>query len=277
LKRFTQLAKGFSVHIIKEDMEPLVKMENIWKRFGAVEALRGAYLDVYHGEIVGLVGDNGAGKSTLMKILTGFYAPDAGTIYFEGKPVQFRSTADSRALGIEMIYQNLALAPKQTVAENVFLGREILKKYLGGVLTVINRKAMAEETKQILQRIGLELDPYCQVSKLSGGQQQAVAIARTLSLNLSPKLIIMDEPTAALAVKEVNRVLNLIRQLKQQNISIILISHRLPDVLAVADRIFVMRRGQTVAMRHRDETTLDEIIKLIIGGDASSTHDFITN
>ena len=263
--------------IIKNSMVPLVKMENIWKRFGAVEALRGAYLDVYHGEIVGLVGDNGAGKSTLMKILTGVYAPDSGTIYFEGKPVKFRSAADSRALGIEMIYQNLALAPKQTVAENVFLGREIIKKYLGGVLTVINRKAMAEETKQILQRLGLELDPYRQVSKLSGGQQQAVAIARTLSLHLSPKLIIMDEPTAALAVKEVNRVLNLIRQLKQQNISVILISHRLPDVLEVADRIFVMRRGQTVAMRHRDETTLDEIIKLIIGGDASSTHDFITN
>lgn len=251
-------------------MQPLVKMVNIWKRFGAVEAVRGANLDIYAGEVVGLVGDNGAGKSTLMKILAGLYPPDAGEIYLNGQRVFFRSVADARSLGIEMIFQNLALAQQQTVAENVFLGREPTKTFLKGAIRIIDYKRMNKEAQKILQTLEINIDRVTRtVKRLSGGQQQAVAIARAFSVNKSPRLIIMDEPTAALAVKEVQKVLQLIRNLKANGVAVILISHRLPDVLEVSDRVVVMRQGQTIANLHAPTTTLDEVVKLIIGGEKS--------
>ncbi|MEM1673155.1 MAG: ATP-binding cassette domain-containing protein [Nanopusillaceae archaeon] len=253
-------------------MVPLVKMVNIWKRFGAVEAVRGANLDIHAGEVVGLVGDNGAGKSTLMKILAGLYPPDEGEIYFNGERVAFRSVADARSLGIEMIFQNLALARQQTVAENIFLGREPKKMLLRGAIRIIDYKRMNIEARKILQMLEISIDVGRTVKWLSGGQQQAVAIARAFSVNRSPRLIIMDEPTAALAVKEVQKVLQLIRNLKANGVAVILISHRLPDVLEVSDRVIVMRQGQTIANLPASTITIDDVVKLIIGGDSNVNH-----
>jgi simple sugar transport system ATP-binding protein len=250
-----------------ESRGALIFMEDIWKRFGAVEALRGVDFEVMHGEVVGLVGDNGAGKSTLMKILTGVYAPDRGRIYVEGKLVSFKSPEDSRRLGIEMIYQDLALAKKQDVASNIFLGREPLRAYLGGLVKIIDRAKMREAAQRLLDQLRIRIDSVDQrVFTLSGGQQQAVAIARAFSSTIQPKLIIMDEPTAALAVKEVEKVLQLIEQLKRQHISVIFISHRLPHIFQVCDRVVVLRGGKKVGDKPIHETNMDEVVKLIIGG-----------
>ena len=254
-------------------MEPLVKMVNIWKRFGAVEALRGASFHVFPAEVVGLVGDNGAGKSTLMKILAGVYQPDKGEIYLEGKRVNFRSAFDARVMGIEMVFQNLALAPKQTVAENIFLGREPVRSYVRGLIRIIDRKTMFKKAKILLSSLAIHVDDIRRpVSQLSGGQQQSVAIARALSLSRIPKLIIMDEPTAALAVQEVRKVLDLVRELRKQGIAVVLISHRLPDVFEVSDRVVVMRRGKTVANLPTCATSLEEVVTLIIGAKDGDVH-----
>lgn len=253
-------------------MEQLVKMVNIWKRFGAVEALRGASFHVFPGEVVGLVGDNGAGKSTLMKILAGVYQPDSGEIYFEGKRVDFRSAFDARAIGIEMVFQNLALAPKHSVAENIFLGREPIRSYAWGLVKIIDRRTILKKARSLLNSLGVHVEDVRRpVLQLSGGQQQSVAIARALSLIGVPKLIIMDEPTAALAVQEVRKVLDLIRELRKQRIAVVLISHRLPDVFEVSDRVVVMRRGQTVADLPTYATSLEEVVSLIIGGKGGNT------
>lgn len=246
--------------------QSLVYMKNIWKRFGAVEALRGVDFRVGYAEVVGLVGDNGAGKSTLMKVLTGVYLPDQGQIYWQGQPVQILSPQHSRALGIEMIYQDLALAKKQDVALNVFLGREPTKRYLKGLVKILDKKKMVMDCQRLLKQLGIDIaSPYQKVYTLSGGQQQAVAIARALSALRAPRLVIMDEPTAALAVKEVGKVLDLIRRLKAQGISVILISHRLADIFEVCDRIVVLRRGQKVGDKPASETNMEEIVQLMIG------------
>jgi len=246
--------------------ESLVYMKNIWKRFDAVEALRGVDFRVGYAEVVGLVGDNGAGKSTLMKVLTGVYLPDQGQIYWQGEPIQILSPQHSRALGIEMIYQDLALAKKQDVALNVFLGREPTKQYLKGLVKILDKKKMVVDCQRLLKQLGIDIaSPYQKVHTLSGGQQQAVAIARALSASRAPRLVIMDEPTAALAVKEVGKVLDLIRRLKAQGISVILISHRLADIFEVCDRIVVLRRGQKVGDKPASETSMEEIVQLMIG------------
>lgn len=245
---------------------PLLEMKGIGKRFGAVEVLRGVDFQVEHGEIVGLVGDNGAGKSTLMKIITGVHVPDSGEIYFNGERAHIRSPEDTQRLGIEMIYQDLTLALQQSVATNIFLGREPLKTYLGGLIKVINYRAMRTEALQLLEQLHIHFDSVRQeAGKLSGGQQQAVAIARALS-STQPLLIIMDEPTAALAVKEVNKVLDLARRLQQQGISVILISHRLEDIFEVCNRVIVLRRGKKVADLPIHEIGLDGLIKLMVSG-----------
>ena len=245
---------------------PLLEMKGIWKRFGAVEALRGVDIRVEHAEIVGIVGDNGAGKSTLMKIITGVHIPDSGEIYLNGERVHIHSPEDTRRLGIEMIYQDLTLARQQSVATNIFLGREPLKNYLGGLIKVINYRAMYTKSLQLLGQLNIHLDfVHQKVGELSGGQQQAVAIARVLS-STQPLLIIMDEPTAALAVKEVGKVLDLARRLQKQGISVILISHRLEDIFEVCDRVIVLRRGKKVGDLPIHATNLDEVIRLMVGG-----------
>ena len=241
-------------------------MRGIVKAFGAVEALRGADLTLGVAEVLGLVGDNAAGKSTLMKILTGVHRPDAGEIVFEGRAVAFHSPRDSRALGIEMIYQNLALAPNLDVVGNVFLGRERTKRVLPRVMEWLDERRMDAETREILDRLKIRMDSVrAPVARLSGGQQQAVAIARAVSFNA--RVVVMDEPTASLAVKEVGKVLALVSELRAKQVSVILISHRLQDVFTVADRVMVLRGGRGALDTRIGDTTMDEVVKYIVGAD----------
>jgi ABC-type sugar transport system ATPase subunit len=224
---------------------PLVEMHGIRKSFGAVQALRGVDLTLYHNEVLGLVGDNAAGKSTLMKILSGAYLPDEGEIFIEGQRVHIRQPEDSRRLGIEMVYQDFALANNLDVAANIFLGREIVHFSLGPI-RVMDQRRMARESQHLMERLRIDIASVRQrVETLSGGQRQAVAIARATAFNA--KVIIMDEPTAALSVAAIDKVLDLIRQLKEQGASIIIISHRLEDIYRVGDRVMVMRHGRKVA------------------------------
>jgi len=247
--------------------EPLIRMRGIAKAFGAVQALRGADLSLWPGEVLGLVGDNAAGKSTLMKVLTGVHRPDGGEILFEGRPVAFHSPRDSRALGIEMIYQNLALAQNLDVVANVFLGREYTRTVVPGLVQRLDEPRMQTETRQLLERLRINIASVrTNVERMSGGQQQAVAIARAVAFQA--RVVIMDEPTASLAVKEVGKVLDLIAQLRARGVSVILISHRLQDVFTVADRIMVLRSGQCVAERMIHDATMDEVVKYIVGAEA---------
>jgi simple sugar transport system ATP-binding protein len=242
----------------------LVRMESIVKRFGAVEALRGVDLALGRGEVLGLVGDNAAGKSTLMKVLTGVHQPDEGRIFFEGRPVHFRDPHDSRALGIEMIYQDLALVPSLDVVANVFLGREKVRRRLGGLLRTLDERAMERATWDVIHRLKINMDSVRKpVSLFSGGQRQAVAIGRAMSFNA--RVIIMDEPTAALAVREVAKVLDLVCDLRGHGVSVILISHRMQDVFAVADRVMVLYGGYGMGVRRVAETSMDEVVRLIVG------------
>ncbi|MGZ5917561.1 MAG: ATP-binding cassette domain-containing protein [Methyloceanibacter sp.] len=247
--------------------EPLIQMCGIAKAFGAVQALRGADLSLWPGEVLGLVGDNAAGKSTLMKVLTGVHRPDGGEILIEGRPVALHSPRDSRALGIEMIYQNLALAQNLDVVANVFLGREYTRTVVPGLVQRLDEPRMQTETRQLLERLRINIASVrTNVERMSGGQQQAVAIARAVAFQA--RVVIMDEPTASLAVKEVGKVLDLIAQLRARGVSVILISHRLQDVFTVADRIMVLRSGQCVAERMIHDATMDEVVKYIVGAES---------
>ncbi len=249
--------------------ESLIRMERIVKRFGAVEALRGVDLDLRPGEVLGLVGDNAAGKSTLMKVLTGVHRPDEGHIYFEGRPVHFRDPHDSRGLGIEMIYQDLALVPSLDVVANVFLGREKVRPVLGGLIRRLDERGMEAATWDVIRRLKINMDSVRKsVSLFSGGQQQAVAIGRALSFNA--RVIIMDEPTANLAVREVEKVLDLVRELRSRSVSVILISHRLQDIFAVADRVMVLYGGRGAGVRRVADTTMDEVVRLIVGANGGT-------
>lgn len=229
------------------DEFPVVEMRNIKKSFGAVQALKGVDLRLGHGEVLGLVGDNAAGKSTLMKVLSGAYIPDEGEIYLNGQKAHITNPEDSRHLGIEMVYQDFALADNLDVAANVFLGREIVRWRIGP-LAAMDKRAMDERARSLIDRLKIEIDSVrLKVENLSGGQRQAVAIGRATAFDA--KVIIMDEPTAALSVAAIQKVLNLIKELKAQGASIILISHRLEDVHLVADRVMVLRQGRKVADR----------------------------
>jgi len=242
----------------------LLALADVQKHFGAVQALRGVSFHVEPGEVVGLVGDNGAGKSTLMKTITGIHAPDGGEVRFDGAVLNGKEPGVIRALGIEMIYQDLALARMQDVASNIFLGREPTKRLLGTPIRMIDRPRIEREAEAMIMKLGARV-PSVQyiVGQLSGGQQQSVAIARALTFN--PKLVIMDEPTAALAVREVEHVLDLIRELKNQRIAVILISHRLTDVFAVCDRIIALRQGQVVADEAIAATSMNDVVAHIVG------------
>jgi ABC-type sugar transport system ATPase subunit len=242
----------------------LLALDDVQKRFGTVEALRGVTFGVEAGSVVGLVGDNGAGKSTLMKCITGIYRADAGTIRFAGAPLDQLDPGQRRQRGIEMIYQDLALARQQDVASNIFLGREPTRKVFGLSLGTIDRGRIEAEAERMIERLGARIPSIrYMVGQLSGGQQQSVAIARALTFE--PKLVIMDEPTAALAVREVDHVLELIRELKRQGIAVILISHRLTDVFAVSDRIMTLRRGRVIADELTAETSMATVVAHIVG------------
>jgi simple sugar transport system ATP-binding protein len=245
---------------------PLVEMRNISKTFGAVKALQNVNFEVMPAEIVGLVGDNAAGKSTLMKILSGAYVADQGEIWMNGNKVHISNPVDSRNLGIEMLYQNFALAGNINIYQNIYLGRELTRNYLGGLFKILDKKMMADRSYELISRLKIDVHRVTKrVKELSGGQQQSVAIARVIAFNA--QLIIMDEPTANLGIKEVGRLLDLIRRLKDQGISVIFISHRLDDIFSVGDRVIVLKRGKRIGMRQTKETTEKEVVRLIVGGE----------
>jgi ABC-type sugar transport system ATPase subunit len=242
----------------------LLILEDVQKRFGTVEALRSVTFALEAGTVVGLVGDNGAGKSTLMKCITGIHRADAGSIRFAGDAIDQLTPGAIRARGIEMIYQDLALAPQQDVAANIFLGREPTRSLFGLPLGMIDRSRIEREALRMIEQLGARIPSVrYQVGQLSGGQQQSVAIARALTFE--PKLVIMDEPTAALAVREVDHVLDLIRVLKRLGIAVVLISHRLTDVFAVSDRIVALRQGQVIADEPTAATSMNAVVAHIVG------------
>ena len=237
--------------------EYILEMKNIHKSFGGLRALIDVTLELRRGEILGLVGDNAAGKSTLMKILTGAYNADSGKIVIEGKEVSIKNPHVSRELGIEMVYQDLELCKNLDVPANLFLGREVITNT---GFKFLKKREMEKQALDILRRLKIDIhNPRVQVNKLSGGQQQAVAIGRAVSFN--PKIVIMDEPTANLALVEIDKVLETTQMLKSHGISIIFISHRLKDVFTVSDRIFVLNHGRKVAILDKDKTNRDEVVK----------------
>jgi simple sugar transport system ATP-binding protein len=255
-------------------MEPLLEVKNITKRFGGLIAVDNMNIKVFPGEVVGLLGDNGAGKSTLIKVISGVYHADAGTIFFEGKKVRIDNPMDALKIGIETLYQDLALAENLNVYSNIFLGREKLKRFLG-LVKVLDHDYMLNESKKVLDRLEIEVPSLKnQIRTLSGGQRQAVAISRSIYWNA--KFLIMDEPTAALGVAEQKKVLGLVKTLSSQGMPVIIISHQLHDVFSVANRLVIMRRGKKVAERITQETTADEIVGLIVGslpGDYGDEND----
>jgi simple sugar transport system ATP-binding protein len=239
----------------------LLELRGVAKHFGAIEALKGVDLDLEPGEVLGLMGDNGAGKSTLVKIIAGNFPPSEGEIRLGGRACQFHKPVDARAEGIEVVYQDLALCDNLTAAANVFLGREV-KKNLGPV-KVLDYRTMFERAGELFAELKSETRPRDLVKQMSGGQRQAVAIARTRLSD--PKIVLMDEPTAAISVRQVAEVLDLIRRLRDQGIAIILISHRMPDVFAVCTHIAVLRRGRKVAEKPIADTSPEEVTGLITG------------
>jgi ABC-type sugar transport system ATPase subunit len=223
------------------EIEPLLRMENISKRFAGVHALENVDFEVFPGEVLGFLGENGAGKSTLIKILSGVYSRDQGTIYFRGEPQEIHSPQEAQRLGITTIYQELALVPHLSVAENIFLNREPLRlKQVG----LVDFQLMAKEAERILADMGVDIPVGKRVSELTVAAQQMVEIAKAVSKNAS--LILMDEPTSSLSSKEVDALFNLMHRLKEKGVSVVFISHRLEEVLEVVDRIIVMRDGHRV-------------------------------
>src|SRR5512140_2748235 len=250
-------------------MEYLLETRDITKRFGGLTAVDRVSIGVRPGEALALLGDNGAGKSTLIKLISGVYLPDDGEVLIEGKPTRIASPMDALGAGIETIYQDLALAENLDVGANIFLGRERLRRRLG-FIQVLDDAAMAAEAQKVLDRLDIHIPSLkSTIRTLSGGQRQAVAISRPIYWQA--KVLIMDEPTAALGIAEQRKVLSLVRTLKDQGLGIIIISHQMYDVFEVADRLAVMRRGVKVGERIVKETTPDEVVGLIVGSETVAT------
>jgi simple sugar transport system ATP-binding protein len=238
-----------------------LEIKNLSKHFGAIEALRSLSFSVEEGEIVGLMGDNGAGKSTAVKIIAGNFPPSGGEIFIQGQPVFLSSPVEARKLGIEVVYQNLALCDNLSAAANIFLGRELTKQF--GPFKILDRKRMKDETVGLFSQLKSETSASDIVKRMSGGQRQAVAIAR--AIRAKAKLVIMDEPTAAISIRQVNEVLALIKRLKDQGVAVILISHRMPDIFDVCERVVVLRRGVKVADKPTSKSSPEEVTGLITG------------
>jgi simple sugar transport system ATP-binding protein len=238
---------------------PFIEMRGICKSFGAIQALTDVNFSIGHGEILGLVGDNSAGKSTLMKILTGAYHRDTGTVTVDGAPTDFRSPHESRDRGIEMIYQDFALCGNMDVGQNIFLGRWPRKGLF------VDRKKMYADAAEVLRRLKVDVHSvYQRVESLSGGRQQSVAIARAISFQ--PRLIILDEPTANLSVMATNQLLETMMELKRLGVAQVIISHRLTDIFEVGNRVMVLKRGQNVGERRIADTTEQEVLEIIVSG-----------
>lgn len=245
----------------------IVEMRGISKRYGGVQALQDVALDIYQGEVHALVGDNAAGKSTLIKILAGAVVRDEGTISFDGRPIAIASPREAKALGVETVYQDLALADNLNVPANVFLGREITR---GGLLRwFLDNSAMQAQARKLMSQLKINIpDVRLKVSSMSGGQRQSIAIARCVHFNA--RVIILDEPTAALGVEETRKVYSLIRDMRDNGAAIVLISHNLNHVLENCDRVTVLKTGRLVGTRRVEDTTHDEILRMIVSG---STED----
>lgn len=239
----------------------LLRLSEVSKHFGAIKALSNVSLTLSEGEVVGLMGDNGAGKSTLVRIIAGNFAPSSGKMEIQDRPVSFQKPSDARSAGIEIVYQDLALCNNLSAAANVYLGRELMRRV--GPFQVLNYRAMYQRAAELFAELKSETRPRDLVHRMSGGQRQAVAIARTRLSD--PKIVLMDEPTAAISVRQVAEVLNLIRRLRDHGIAVVLISHRMPDVFAVADRVVVMRRGEKVADKAIAGSSPEEVTGLITG------------
>jgi len=246
----------------------LVRMEGISKRFGTVQALKAVDFNVKRQEIMGLVGDNGAGKSTLIKILTGVHKPDEGKIYFEGREVSFNSPKEARDLGIETVYQDLALIPLMSITRNFFLGRELVRKV--GPLNLMEHRKMDEIAAGALREIGVKVrSPDEPVAILSGGERQSVAIGR--AIHFGAKLLILDEPTAALSIKESQKVLDFVLEAKERGLSIIFITHNIYHVYSVADRFTILEHGHKVAEFAKGDVSAEDIIEIIRSGHQAAT------
>lgn len=245
---------------------PLLSMRNISKVFGSIRALHDVSFDILPGEVVALVGDNGAGKSTLVKIMSGVYSADSGSVLMRGRETTLDSPSDARANGVETIYQDLALAGNLSIGENIYLGREPMRK-IWGLLPALDREKMHQSASEVAEHLDIEIaDPRRPLGNMSGGQRQAVAISR--AIHWQAQLLIMDEPTAALGVPEQRRVLSLIKQLKAKGVAVVIVSHNMNDVFDVADRIVVLLRGENAGNLKASETTHEEVVQRMVSGDA---------
>ena len=240
---------------------PILELTNISKHFGAIHALDDVSLQIEPGEVVGLMGDNGAGKSTLVKIIAGNFPASHGTMHIDGKEVSFHRPIEARQEGVEIVYQDLALCGNLTAAGNVFLSRELHKGF--GPFKILDYAGMYRRAGELFRDLKSETRPRDLVKLMSGGQRQAIAIARTMLSEA--KIVLMDEPTAAISVRQVAEVLNLIKHLRDRGVAVILISHRMPDVFTVADRIVVLRRGSKVADKQISGSSPEEVTGLITG------------
>jgi simple sugar transport system ATP-binding protein len=244
--------------------EPLLEARGVVKQFGQVQALQGADFTAFPGEVVALIGDNGAGKSTLVNVLSGVLAPDSGEVRMDGVPVRFAGPADARRYGVETVYQDLSMAPDLDAAANLYLGRELLRGGVLGRLGVLDRAAMRREAVRAFAELGVTLkEVTAPVATLSGGQRQSVAVARAVAF--ANKVIFMDEPTAALGVVQRARVLETVRRVAERGICVVLISHNMPEVLSVADRIEVLRLGRRVASFAAAGTTIEDLVGAMTG------------
>lgn len=243
-------------------MTPILEAKGLKKRFGGITAVSNVSFNVFPGECIALAGDNGAGKSTVIKMISGVFQPTEGEVFFEGTPISGKSPEAVRNAGIETIYQDLALADNLDPGLNLYLGRERMTRVLG--IPVLDRRKMREDAVAVLKGLGIKVpDPTARVREMSGGQRQSIAIAR--AIHWEAKLVIMDEPTAALGVPEQREVMALIQRLKARGVAVILISHNLPDIFTAADRIIVLARGAIGGERRPAETTDEEIVRLMMG------------
>ncbi len=253
-----------------DQRQAVLEARDIVKTFGKVEALRGANFTIYENEVVALVGDNGAGKSTLVKTLVGVHPPDSGEITFEGRPVHLHTPSDARALGIETVYQDLALASEIDPAANMFLGREIVRPGLLGKLGFLDKAEMRKRSDEAFKQLGVRIqDLTAPVANMSGGQRQGIAITR--AVKWADKVVFMDEPTAALGVVQTRNVLDQIKRVREQGKSVVLISHNMPEVFEVADRIEVLRLGTRVARLKPSEVSMEDVVAAMTG--AQSFHE----
>jgi ABC-type sugar transport system ATPase subunit len=243
---------------------PVMEARQITKHYGALTALHGVDLSIYPGEVVGLVGDNGAGKSTLVKILAGAIAPTSGELYIEGEKTTMHSPLDARRQGIETVYQDLALAPDLSVAENIFIGRELRRPGLLRLIGALDRRGMNRGAREQLQRLRIRIDSVTdRADALSGGQRQAIAVARAVAWGR--RVLLMDEPTASLGVEEQQKVAELIEEVRRAGTPVVLVSHNIPQVHDICDRIVVLLHGRVVANLNKDEADIEEVVMWITG------------